>query len=216
MIKKLLSIFGFTTVFFGFSQERISKDVTGKVISESEFHQKWGDNNLNLYRWDYMENGKRICTLKEGQISNPEINYESTLKVLEKKLDTVFTRNAIVVLDFWYYNDICSNFRDNNWPSVELRSIKKFHDNKLSKIRELLHKNNQALYVFYIFEKNNKVKKKKSDYFKSFIDDSDDFFRTNYFKEQAMCGSNLIITPSGFLLYNGESSMDYLLNNFIN
>ncbi|MCU7617320.1 hypothetical protein NZ698_08925 [Chryseobacterium sp. PBS4-4] len=216
MIKKILNVLYIVLPFLVFSQERISKDESGKVINEAQFHTKWGNENLNLYRWDYMEDKKRICTLKKGQISNPELDYGATLKILEKKLDTVFTENAIIVLDFWYYNDICSISRDDNWPSTELRSVKEFNESKLGKIRELLHKHKQELYVFYIFEKNSKVKKGKKDYFKSFVEDSDNFFRENYFKEQAMCGSNLIITPSGTLLYNGESSIDYLLNNFIN
>ncbi|KQT22420.1 hypothetical protein ASG31_03600 [Chryseobacterium sp. Leaf404] len=216
MIKKTFYL-TFTLAFISiFAQKKISKDENGKHITEAEFQSRWRDDNLNFFRWDYMEKGKRICTLKDGQVSNPELNYESTLKVLESKLDIVFTRNAIVVLNFWYYNDICSSIRDDNWPSSELREVKEHNEEYLMNIRKALRKNKQDLYVFYIFEKGSKVKKKKSDYFKSFIEDSDDFFREKYFKEQAMCGSNLIITPSGNLLYNGEAILGGLLERVIN
>ncbi len=215
MIKKIFNILLTCASIFIFSQKEISKDENGKIITEAEFQAKWRNDNLDLYRWDYMENKKRICTLKKGQIQSPELDYDKTIKILEKKLDTVFTKNAIVVLDFWYYNDICSISRNDNWPSTELREVKEFNERNFVKIRERLRKNNQELYVFYIFEKNSKVKKKKKDYFKSFIEDSDNFFREKYFKEQAMCGSDLIITPSGTLLYNGEASMGNLLDRFI-
>lgn len=215
MIKKFLNILCIIFSSLVFSQELISKDENGKIITEAEFQKKWRDNNLDLYRWDYKENGKRICKLKKGQIQYPEKGYETTLKNIEKKLDTVFTKNAIIVLDFWYHNDICSSKRDDNWPSSELREVKNFDKFDFKIVRDVLKKHNQDFYVFYIFEKGSKVKKKKSDYFKSFVEDSDNFFRENYFKEQAMCGSKLIITPSGTLLYNGEANTGSLLEKFI-
>lgn len=199
-----------------FAQKKISKDENGKLITEAEFQSRWRDDNLNFFRWDYMENKKRVCTLKKGQIQSPEMDYDVRLQVLEKKLNTKFTKNAIVVLDFWYYNDICSEIRDDKWPATELREIKEFNEVHFKEIRKRLLSNNQKLYVFYIFEKNSKVTKRDTEYFNSFIEDSDNFFRENYFKEQAMCGSKLIITPSGTLLYNGEANTESLLERFIN
>lgn len=215
-MKFFLNILFLVLPFLMYSQEKISYDESGKAITEAEFQKKWRDKNLNLYRWDYMENNKRICTLKKEQIQYPDLEYSMTIKLLEKKLDTVFSKNAIVVLDYRYYNDICSIDRDDTWLSSELREIKEFDELRLEKNKKRLKKNNQELYVFYVFEKNSIVKKKNKDYFKSFVLDSDDFFRENYFKEKAMCGSTLIITPSGSLLYNGEASIGGLLDKYIN
>ena len=215
MIKKILNVTFILFSMFVFSQEKVSKDENGKIITEAEFQRIWRDNNLDLYRWDYMQNNKRICTLKKGKIQYPEEEYETTLKKLEKKLDTVFTKNAIIVLDYWYYNDICG-IPDDNWLSSELREVKERNEVGFKKIRKVLKKNNQNLYIFYIFEKGSTVKKGKSDYYKSFVEDTDNFFRENYFKDQAMCGSKLIITPSGTLLYNGEAITGSLLERFIN
>jgi hypothetical protein len=216
MTRKLFNILFVIFPILIFSQEKISKDENGKLITESEFQKKWRDPNLDLYRWDYMENKKRICVLKKGQVQLVDLEYESTIKSLEKKLDTVFAKNAIVVLDFWYFKDICSERRDDNWSSSELREIKDFNEERLSESRKRIRKANQELYVFYVFGRNSVVKKGKSDFFKSFVEDSDDFFREKYFKEQAMCGSFLIVTPSGSLLYNGEASVATLVNNYIN
>lgn len=216
MIKKILNVTFMLFSMVVFSQEKVSKDENGKIITEAEFQRIWRDNNLDLYRWDYMENDKRICTLKKGKIQYPEEEYETTLKKLEKKLDTVFTKNAIIVLDFWYYKDICSLMRDDHWSSSELREVKNFNEPDFKIVRDVLKKHKQDFYIFYIFEKGSTVKKGKSDYFKSFVEDTDNFFRENYFKAQAMCGSKLIITPSGTLLYNGEAITGSLLQRFIN
>lgn len=216
MPRKFLNILLIIFPVLIFSQEKISRDENGKLITESEFQKKWRDPNLDLYRWDYMENKKRICVLKKGQEQLVDLDYESTIKSLEKKLDTVFAKNAIVVLDFWYFNDICSERRDDKWPAAELREVKDFNEERLSESRKRIRKVNQELYVFYVFGKNSIVKKKQTDYFKSFVEDSDDYFREKYFKEQAMCGSKLIITPSGTLLYNGESGTGPLLDKYIN
>ena len=96
MIKKILNVMFILFSMFVFSQEKVSKDENGKIITEAEFQRIWRNNNLDLYRWDYMQNNKRICTLKKGKIQYPEEEYETTLKKLEKKLDTVFTKNAII------------------------------------------------------------------------------------------------------------------------
>ena len=77
---------------FVFSQEKVSKDENGKIITEEEFLRIWRDYNLDLYRWDYMQNNKRFCNIKKGKIQYPDEEYETTLKKLEKKLDTVLQK----------------------------------------------------------------------------------------------------------------------------
>lgn len=215
MIEKILFTIFITISMCIFSQKKISIDEKGKIITEAEFQKKWRDFDLDLYRWDYMKNGKRICTLKRGQVQYCSQNYDETLNILKKKLDTVFTKNAIVVLDFHYYNDICSERFDEHWESSELREIKEFNRGYLNNIQKILRENSQNLYIFYIYEKKSIVKKEKTNYYKSFIEDFDDFFRENFFREQAMCGSYLTITPSGILLYNGEANIGLLLEKYI-
>ena len=189
-MKSIFNLLFLLNSFLYYSQEKISYDEHERLISEVEFQEKWRNKSNNLYRWDYLENNKRICTLKEGQIQYPEFDYYEVTRVLEKKLDVVFSKNAVIVIDFWYYNDICSNLRDDKWSSLELREWKEFSKNSIKEVEKKLKENGQELFVFYVFEKNSIVNKKNTDYFKSFLLDSDNFFRDNYFKEKAMCGQS--------------------------
>lgn len=197
---------------FSFAQDeiRIYIDENKNQVSENLFQNTWRDKEKDLYRWDFITDKTRNCTLKTGRHEYPEVNYDSLSKTIATKFNTTISKNAILVIKFRYKNDLCTSIYNNDWDNIKINRRLDFDEDSISEFKSKLK--NQELKVFYVFENgiNLKINLKKEKY-SNILLDSDNFFRNNFFKNQAMCGSVLLITPTGTLLYNGEYSLKHLL-----
>ncbi|RSK41949.1 hypothetical protein [Mangrovimonas spongiae] len=185
--------------------KRIYVDENDQEISRSELLNKWRDKNLLLSRWDYIKNNTRYVTLKKDLYQTAHFNYQHIKSRLEFLTKNKVDNNTIILLEYYYKDDLCSSKRDNTWTKIEISDRKRF----LSPILRTLK--GQDITFIVLFEEdiilNNNPKLKKE----YFYTDKDNYFRNKLFTNPTLCGSFALIKPNGeTLIRNGEYRADWM------
>ena len=192
------------------AQEFIYLDENGTEISEIEYQNKWRDKELFLSRWDSLGNDKkRYATLKKDLYLKGDFNYTDIKKQLKKITNRKISDTTIILLEYYYKDDLCTTFWDNNWTKNDISNRKRY----TNPIRKTIEKNN----IFYIvlFESGMTLKNKLNNENEYYFIDKDNFFRKKLFVSQTICGSFALIKPSGQALvrngeYNAEDMTEHL------
>ncbi len=201
-----LIIIIFFSLFFNtiIGQERIHLDIDGDTISKPSFQEKWRNKNNAFIRWDSLgTKQQRFCKLKKGlhQIGNLDFN------LIKKKLESIsksqIIDSSIILIEYYYKDDLCSSTRDNTWTRTEINQRKSF----LNPIKKEL--NNKNITLVCLFEKGMLLKNKSNSEKEYFFIDEDNYFRSNLFTNRTLCGSYALIKPNGeTLIRNGEYRPD--------
>lgn len=94
-----------------YSQKRIYIDENNKVIKEEPFLRRWRDKDNLLSRWDYFNaDGKRFQKLYKNLYNLYDVNYDSIVKQINKIIPGQNIGNKTIIIEFVYYNDLCSDY----------------------------------------------------------------------------------------------------------
>lgn len=204
------TIIGVVLIFLvfqkGHSQKTIYLDVNGKKISKNEYQKKWIDQELFLTRWDSIgKNGKRYATLKNNLYQRGVFNHNTIIQQLQKITGKKIQDSLIIILEFYYKDDLCNLVWDNKWTKSDIKERKSF----IIPIKDYLASKN--ILFFSLFEDDIDLKNKPNDKNEFFYSDLNNFFRSELFIEPTLCGSHAIIKPNGeILIKNGENRADFM------
>ena len=207
MRKMLFSLIMFLVCLNLFSQ-KIYLNENGIEINKEKFLENWRNEELNLYRWDYIKKDSgRVAKLNTNRFNYFKVNYDTIIKQLNVLSKKIIPNDAIIIIEYEFSNDLCSAENENKWTKNRLKTRHDF----LAFVEKKIHDENAKNYYFKLFDKDLVI----SDYIDSidnYIIDKNDFFKTNFFNNPALCGSHVLIKPDGFaMVKNGEDRTDFLL-----
>jgi len=206
---KFLFLFVFLTPFLSKSQNsNRSKDIyldsEGDIISNNEFREQWG----NKSRWNYInDDGIRVNTLNDTVFLTLKTNYG----ILKSKLEEIIQKNipldAIILIEYYFKDDLCSNPKlENDWSKSRIRRRKRF----LKSYKESLEKSSDVFIVF-LFAEGIQLDSNPDDKSEYFYTDKNNFIQKNIFPTPTLCGSFAAIKPNDdILVENGENRIDLL------
>ncbi len=206
-MKIVLSFFFIILVsHYSLGQEKIYLDEDGNKVNQIEFRKKWSDKELLLSRWDSIgKNKKRYATLKKDLYQYGNFTHSSLITELEKITGKKIQDSLIIILEFYYKDDLCNSVWDNKWTKSDIKERKEF----ITPIRDYLYSNDMIL--FCLFEKTIQLKNNPNSETEFFFSDLNSFFRNKIFLNPTLCGSHAIIKPNGeVLVRNGENRADYM------
>jgi hypothetical protein len=203
-VKQLLLLILIFSFNLGISQNSIYIDEKGDTVRKRFFEKKWRNKELGLIRWDSMvSKKKRICKLKKELYQKTKLNYDYLKEELENIINFQVKDSTIILIEFFYKNDLCTVERDSTWTKEEILKRKIF----LEPIKMDL--NNRGIFFICLFEKGAVLKGQFSDRNEYFFIDKNNYFKSNLFLKKALCGSYAIIKPNGeTLVRNGENRAD--------
>ena len=191
------------------AQKKIYLDENGNEIKERIFRKKWHDKKFLLSRWDYIgENGKRYCKLKKDLYLVDSLDYLEIKTTLELTTNRKIKHNTILLIEYHYKNDLCSNSIDNRWPKDKVAGRKEFLNPQLIELKK------ENIMLVCLFETGILLQNNIKILDEYFYLDSDDFFRKKIFTNPTLCGSYALIKPNGqTLIRNGEFRPDWMANH---
>jgi hypothetical protein len=191
------------------AQESVYLDEKGNTLSKTEFDIKWQEESHFSSTWHYKDkDNKHYIVLKNNLYLTGIFDYTLIKKKLEIITQRKIKNNSIILLEYYFKNDLCSEFRDNTWVKREILDRKQF----LSPIRKKIIKT--GITFFCLFEEGMILKNNTKNKAEYFFMDNGDFFRKNIFENQASCGSYMLIKPNGeTLIRNGEYRPDAMVEH---
>ncbi|MDN3492003.1 hypothetical protein [Winogradskyella bathintestinalis] len=186
------------------SQQKIHIDEKGNTVSASYFQEKWRHQDLGLSRWDSIgSDGKRYNTLKEDLYRYGKFDYSDIKTEIENITSLKISDSSLLIIEYYYKNDLCTDTRNNRWTRTKINSRKKF----TNPIRTKLNK--KDIIFICLFEKGIELNNKRNKLNEYFFLDRNNYFRTHIFLKSTLCGSYAAIRPNGeTLLRNGEYRAD--------
>ena len=189
--------------------ERVYLDEEGRSISKIDFLEKWRNNDLDLARWDYMENGKRKITLSSPLYSRLSVDYQPLLRNLEKITGQEYPSNSVLVIAYTYTDDLCSTRSSNTWNRSKI-TVRK---NRLKSSRKKVLATSENVVYLHLFEEGINLKNKPNSKKEYFFKDKNNHFRNTLFEHPTLCGSYALIKPNGqTLVRNGEYTIEDLIS----
>lgn len=117
--------------------------------------------------------------------------------------------NTILLIEFEYKDDFCSDNLSNKWEKSRIRNRKIYTD----KWKKSIEKKNPNLVYFVFYEKEILLYNSNSDT-EYFFSDIGGFLRKNMFLDPTLCGSFLLSKPDGnTLVINGENTAERMAEN---
>ncbi|WP_405575994.1 hypothetical protein [Winogradskyella sp. Asnod2-B02-A] len=189
---------------FGFCQKRIHIDEKGDTIGQSQFLEKWRNKDLGLSRWDSIgKDKKRYATLRSNLYTAGNIDYTTIKTEIEKITPLKFNDSSIIILQYYYKDDLCSSKSDNLWTKKEINSRKNFINPLIKDYRK------HNIIFISLFENGIKLNTNSKNEEEYFFLDVNNFAKENIFTSQTLCGSFAAIKPNGqILIRNGEYRVD--------
>lgn len=157
-----------------------------------------------MSRWDSIgKDNIRYCTLQSKLYLKGYFDYNLVKSELEKIIPFTIDSNSVIIIKYYFKDDLCSPKFDNHWSSREINRRKSFNRKYKKQV------NSKGATVITLFELgmtlNNRPKSKREYYFL----DKNNFFRNNIFKYPTLCGSYAAVKPNGqTLVRNGEYRLD--------
>jgi hypothetical protein len=188
------------------AQKTIYLDENGSKISETEFQNKWHNEELFLSRWDSLGSGKKqYARLKKDLYLKGNFNYTEIKKNLEQLINRSIPDSIYILIEYYYKDDLCTPTWDNKWTTNDILDRKEF----LDPIHSALENNN--IIFIALFEKGIILNNSANDDSEYFYSDYTNYFKEKLFKNPTLCGSEAIIKPNGqTLIRNGEFRADWM------
>jgi hypothetical protein len=209
MKTKIIILFLLQIVSQNSYSQKFYIDENNKKINSDIFQKNWRDDKLDLYRWDYIKKDSgRVAKLYKNQFRFFKVNYDTICKEISSITKKVIPKNATIIIEYVYSNDLCSsNEKPNEWNRERL----KYRDLFLDGVRISLKSNNINNFYIVVFDKDIILDKYISS-IENFCIDKNNFFKTNFFQKPALCGSYMVLKSDGYLLLrNGEFRSDFFL-----
>lgn len=189
-------------------EDYIYKDPNGNQITEEEFRQKWGNEDNNLVRHDYIaKDTGRVATLSEPIYSRYMVQYEDFSKKLMEITGQDFPENTIFLLEYTYVNDLCGSNSTNKWSRQVINSRKQFTTGN----KKAIEKRNPEVIILNFFETGISLKNAPDSKKEYYYQDIDNFLRSTIFLQPSLCGSFALVKPNGeTMVRNGESYAEFI------
>lgn len=184
-------------------------DENNKKITRQIFQKKWRDDELNLFRWDYIKKDSgRVAKLCSNQFRFFRANYDTICKEIRSLTKKKLPENATIIIEFIHANDLCNSQENpNSWDKGRLNNRELF----LNEVRNNIKNNNIKNIYLVVFDKDINTNSYINS-IENFYIDINNFFKNTFFQKPALCGSYLALKPDGYLLIrNGEFRADFLL-----
>ena len=182
----------------------------GKSIPQELFLEKWRSHDSEFARWDYIaKDSGRVAKTMHQKLNLYTINHSFFLDYINRISNKKLGKNTVLLIEFVYKDDLCSNNSSNNWNKLRILNRKKYTDNWKKSVES---KNvNLAYMVFY--EKTILLQNSKSET-EYFFSDTDGLLRKNMFLDPTLCGSYLLSKPDGkTIVRNGENTPERMAVN---
>jgi hypothetical protein len=191
----------------GLAQHSIPLDVDGNKLTKAEFREKWTNEDLQLYAWQYKgEDGNNYIELRKGLFEISIQDFDSIRNLFKIEYGLKIPRKNVILLEYRYVNDMCnSEFLDNILTVSEFTSQRAFINTARSDLKY------QGITYITLFEQGVILanhSNKKTEYF---FNDKGNYFRNILFTNPSLCGSYALIKPNGeTLVRNGEYSAKHM------
>ncbi|HLT53482.1 MAG TPA: hypothetical protein VKZ97_06315 [Flavobacteriaceae bacterium] len=190
---------------FSQQQSYVYIDQDGLEINKEEFTNKLTNKDSMFTNWHSIgKNGYCYASLKKNLYLTGIYDYNE-IKLHLKNSGITIEKDAILLLQYKFKDDLCTNYWDNNWKHKEIIELKKH----TTSIQKKLKKDNIYYIIFFEdgIELHNSPKNKNEYYFS----DSKNYFRKLLFTSPTLCGSFALIKPNGeTLIRNGEYRADFM------
>jgi len=204
----LLVLFNKITYSQSIEKTKYWIDENGKSVPQELFLDKWRSTDAEFARWDYVEKDSgRVAKASHSKLSSYIIDYPLFLKYINSITNKNLPDNTILLVEFYFKNDLCTSNISNKWGKSRIKN-RKFYTDKWKKNIET--KNPNLVYLVF-FEKGIVVQNsnKNSEYYFS---DITDLLRKKIFLDPTLCGSYLLSKPDGnTLVINGESTAEKIV-----
>lgn len=183
-------------------------DENDSLVEKDTFLKRWRNQDNLLSRWDYIKKDSgRVARLDKDLYQTANLEYSEVKKSIEDITGRKYDDKSIFLLNFTYYDDLCSHSSSNAWTKSNIERIRSFEDPIKRKV-ERKHKN---VVVLQIFEKGVTLEKTGSSKNEYFFADKKGDLRKLIFHKPSLCGSYAIIKPNGqTLVRNGEYRKDMM------
>lgn len=197
----LIFLISFTFIY---SQERKYLDEKGDTISNNQFESKWRNDKLGLSAWSYIGNdGNNYTKLKSGRYLTGTFDYARIKNEIETITPLKLADSSIILIEYYYKDDLCTLSRDNKWTKEEINNRKAFLDPIKKKLNE------EHIFYICLFENGMTLRNKSSKKSEYFFLDNNNYFKNHLFSSSTLCGSFAAIKPNGqTLIRNGEYRAD--------
>ena len=207
---KILKFFLFALIIVScstLSTKRYYLDENGNQVSEDSFLKKWRTPKLDFARWDAVNDTARIARLSHPVFEQYALSYPPFHKNLEKMTGKEFNDSTIFLLQYRYFDDLCTSKQTNNWKRNAVRERKHFLD---SITEETLTKNDQLVFLHF-FEEGIELANHPGSPEEYFYMDTKNFLKKSIFTNPTLCGSFALVKPNGqVLVRNGEFRSDWM------
>lgn len=157
-----------------------------------------------MSRWDSIgKDNIRYCTLQSKLYLKGYFDYNVVKSELEKIISFPIDSNSVIIIDYYFKDDLCNQKWDNNWTKNEIYNRKNFIEPQKKKLKR------KKITFITLFELGMTIENKSRSRREYFFLDKNNFFRKNMFKYPSLCGSYAAIKPNGqTLVRNGEYRLD--------
>lgn len=203
----LITLFAFFVFQKSHSQKTTYLDVDGKKLSKGEFREKWTNEGLNLYAWQYKdENVNNYIELRKGLFETSIQNFDSIRSLFKTIYNVKIPKKHTILLEYRFIDDMCTKKSGNNkWTESELDYKVAFTNGTRSELKS------ERITYITLFENGIILENhtnKKGEYF---FNDRSNYFRDILFKSPSLCGSYALIKPNGeTLVRNGEYNAEFM------
>lgn len=191
----------------GQAQHSIPLDVDGKKLSKGEFREKWTNEELNLYAWQYKgEDGNNYIDIRKGLFETSIQNFDSIRSLFKTIYNVKIPKKHTILLEYRFIDDMCTKkSRNNKWTESELDYKVAFANGTRSELKS------EGITYITLFENGiilENHSNKKGEYF---FNDRNNYFRDFLFKNPSLCGSFALVKPNGeTLVRNGEYNAEFM------
>ncbi|OBX22471.1 MULTISPECIES: hypothetical protein [Bizionia] len=179
--------FSFILILFilqtSIAQENIYHDQNGQEITSEAFNKIRQNKDLLLSSWQYVaKNGIKHHAIND-RFQQGVFNYNEIKTQLETVINRKIPTNDILLIKYYYKDDLYAPQWDNKWTRSELHRLKDYRKPLLPKLKE-----NNITYIA-LFEEGIILKNKPDNENEYFFTDQGNYFRKQFFTMPALCGS---------------------------
>lgn len=202
--------FSFILILFilqtSIAQENIYHDQNGQEITNEAYNKIRQNKDLLLSSWQYVDkNGIKHHAIND-RFQQGVFNYNEIKTQLETVINRKIPTNDILLIKYYYKDDLYAPQWDNKWTRSELHRLKDYRKPLLPKLKE-----NNITYIA-LFEEGIILKNKPDNENEYFFTDQGNNFRKQFFTMPALCGSYAIIKPNGqSITRNGEYDPEMMI-----
>ena len=186
-------------------------DETGKEITKEEFHKQYRDSLNGIVYWEEENDTARITTL-HPEFEQYEVTYPGFLQRLHKMTGRQFNDSSVVIIDYYYKDDLCYRKGTNIWRKPHIQDRKDYTDKKKSNIEII----NKKLIYLVFFEQGIKLDNEPTSPEEYYFSDKGNFLRNSIFRNPSTCGSLALLRPPGeILVTHGEGRADVVAARYL-